>query len=56
MLHDIYMTKVGWKFNAMEYNSYEDFKIGVDAFLTAKPYFKAIWDELDEGKTGVVDT
>ena len=50
MLHDIYVTKVGWKFNAIEYYSYEDFKSAVDKFLSAKPHFKTIWDELEDGK------
>ena len=48
MLHDIYVTKVGWRFNAIEYNSYEDFKTAVDEFLAAKPHFKAMWDEAEE--------
>ena len=48
MLHDIYVTKVGWKFNAIEYSSYEDFKVAVDEFLDAKPHFKTIWDEIAE--------
>lgn len=48
MLHDIYVTKAGWKFNAIEYYSYEDFKADVDKFLAAKPHFKAIWDEIEE--------
>lgn len=51
MLHDIYVTKVGWRFNAIEYNSYEDFKTAVDEFLSAKPHFKYIWDELEEYST-----
>ena len=48
MLHDIYVTKVGWRFNAIEYSSYEDFKVSVDEFLDAKPHFKTIWDEIAE--------
>lgn len=51
MLHDIYVTKEGWKFNAIEYYSYEDFKSAVDEFLAAKPHFKAIWDETEEAST-----
>ena len=50
MLHDIYVTKEGWKFNAIEYYSYEDFKSAVDEFLAAKPYFKTVWNELEDGK------
>lgn len=48
MLHDIYVTRVGWRFNAMEYDSYEDFKVDVDRFLAAKPRFKAMWDAIEE--------
>lgn len=48
MLHDIYSTKEGWKFNASEYSSYEEFKSAVDEFLVAKPNFKAIWDDIEE--------
>lgn len=48
MLHNIYDTKEGWKFNAAEYWSYEDFKSAVDEFLAAKPYFKTIWNEIEE--------
>ena len=51
MLHDIYVTKEGWKFNAIEYDSYEDFKSAVDEFLAVKPHFKAIWDETEEAST-----
>ena len=43
-----YVTKVGWKFNAIEYYSYEDFKADVDKFLAAKPRFKTVWDEIEE--------
>ena len=50
MLHDIYATKAGWKFNAIEYYSYEDFKFAVAEFLAAKPHFKVIWDEIDNEK------
>ena len=46
MLHDIYVTQSGWRFNAIEYDSYEQFKTAVDEFLSAKPRFKTIWDEL----------
>ena len=45
MLHDIFVTKAGWKFNAIEYYSHEDFKADVDKFLAAKPHFK---DEMQE--------
>ncbi len=48
MLHDIYVSQVGWDFNALEYSSYERFKDAIDSFLAAKPYFKAIWDEIEE--------
>ena len=48
MLHDIYVTKAGWKFNAIEYYSYEDFKAAVDKFLVAKPQFKTLWEEFEE--------
>ena len=48
MLHDVYVTKIGWKFNAIEYYSYEDFKTAVDEFLSAKPRFKAMWSEVVE--------
>lgn len=47
MLHDIYVTQSGWRFNAIEYDSYEQFKTAVDEFLSTKPRFKTIWDELD---------
>ena len=50
MFHDIYVTKDGWDFNSCEYCSYEEFKAEVDEFLSAKPRFKAIWDEIEENK------
>ncbi len=48
MLHEVYTSKEGWQFNGTEYWSYEEFKSEVDKFLAVKPYFKAIWDELEE--------
>ena len=47
MLHDVYVTQLGWRFNALEYDSYERFKTAVDGFLAAKPRFKTFWDALD---------
>jgi hypothetical protein len=48
MLHEIYVSRMGWQFNALEFNSYEDFKTNVDRFLEEKPQFKTIWDELEK--------
>ena len=48
MLHEIYVSKIGWRFNALCYDSYEAFKVAVDEFLVAKPHFKTIWDEIEE--------
>ena len=50
MLHDIYVTKVGWKFNGSEYDSYDAFNAAVDEFLAANPHFRTIWDEIDKEK------
>ena len=50
MLHDIYVTKVGWKFNGSEYDSYDAFNAAVDEFLAANPHFRTIWDEIDNEK------
>lgn len=47
MLHEIYVSRRGWRFNALCYDSYDAFKSAVDKFLAAKPHFKAIWDEID---------
>ena len=50
MLHDIYVSKEGWSFNALEYGSYDDFKFEVERFLADKPRFKAIWDVIERNK------
>lgn len=50
MLHEIYVSRRGWRFNALYYDSYDDFKSAVEKFLAAKPYFRTIWNKIDNEK------